>query len=110
MTLESYRNFVTIVECGSILAAESIADRSAIFEQSAKKYRSLLWGEAANPKPAQTGTDRCRASLLSACQRDLSGRGETSQRDTQQKDSFFRTAKAVNPCGKLRLFSAPSLR
>ena len=42
--MESYRNFVAIVECGSILAGESIADRPAIFEQSAEKYRSPIMG------------------------------------------------------------------
>ena len=80
MTLESYLNFVTIVECGSILAASNqllIAQPS--LSNQLKNIESYYGTKLLIRNRHKLELDRCRADFLSVCQGNLQGGGKTSQ-------------------------------
>ena len=110
MTLESYRNFVAIVECGSILAASNkllIAQPS--LSNQLKNIETYYGAKLLiRNRHRLELTDAGRVFYLRAkeiCQAEEKLQDEIHNK----KNRFFRAFKALNPGRKLRLFSAPSV-
>ena len=110
MTLESYRNFVAIVESGSILAASNkllIAQPS--LSNQLKNIETYYGAKLLiRNRHRLELTDAGRVFYLRA--KEIYQAEEKLQDEIHnKKNRFFRAFKALNPGRKLRLFSAPSV-
>ena len=109
MTLESYRNFVAIVESGSILAASNkllIAQPS--LSNQLKNIETYYGAKLLIRNRHRLELTDAGRVFICAPRRSARPKKNFKTRFTI-KNRFFRAFKALNPGRKLRLFSAPSV-